>query len=43
MMYFGIEAEMEIKIDDLKGSRVAAFLDAHIRDMKSVSALKPDP
>ena len=28
---------MEIKIDDLSGSKIAEFLEGHIRDMKSVS------
>jgi putative acetyltransferase len=28
---------MEIKIDDLSGPEIAAFLDEHIADMRSVS------
>jgi putative acetyltransferase len=28
---------MEIRIDDLAGSEIAAFLDEHIRDMRAVS------
>ena len=34
---------MDIRVDDLTGSEIAAFLEAHIRDMRAVSPPQSTP